>query len=120
MESSTIKHAMPFIKQHAEAEPTTIAWIFQQDNCSTHTAKKSVEYLERKARESKAKWSVIEWPSVSPDLNPIENIWAYLKEQLRHYEVQPSSTRELLARVRAEWEQLDPELLGKYAESGSD
>jgi len=60
---------------------------------------------------------VIQWPSVSPDLNPIENIWAYLKEQLRHYEVQPSSTRELLARVRAEWEQLDPELLGRYAES---
>jgi hypothetical protein len=112
-----VHHALPFINQHAQAEPTTIAWIFQQDNCSTHTAKRNVEYLERKARESKAKWTVIEWPSNSPDLNPIENIWAYLKEQLRHYKVKPSSTIELLARVRVEWENLDPELLEKYANS---
>ncbi len=25
---------------------------------------------------------IIEWPSQSPDMNPIENLWAYIYQQL--------------------------------------
>ena len=51
--------------------------IFQQDNAACHTSKDSkyaIEILFGK--------DFIEWPPNSPDLSPIENVWAILKSKL--------------------------------------
>ncbi len=41
-------------------------WVFQHDNDPKHTAKAIKEWLKKKHIK------VMEWPSQSPDLNPIE------------------------------------------------
>lgn len=50
---------------------------FQQDNARIHTAASTTRWL----LENAISW--IDWPANSPDLSPIENVWAILKRQLK-------------------------------------
>ena len=51
--------------------------IFQQDNAACHTS-----FDPRSIIEILFNNNTIEWPQNSPDLSPIENVWAILKEKL--------------------------------------
>ena len=51
--------------------------IFQQDNAACHTSYDSKSIIEILFNKN-----TIEWPPNSPDLSPIENVWAILKEKL--------------------------------------
>jgi transposase len=47
-----------------------------QDLAPPHRATKTYKFLEREDIE------VMEWPGNAPDMNPIENIWSWLKNEI--------------------------------------
>lgn len=59
------KHLVPAMKSNA-------GMIYMQDNSPVHTANVVMEYL------SKRPFETMSWCPLSPDLNPIENVWSYI------------------------------------------
>lgn len=49
---------------------------------------------------------VLETPPQSPDLNPIEHVWAYLEEKLRNYQI--SCKSDLISALKEEWGRITP------------
>ena len=68
-------------------------YYFQQDNCSIHVSAKSRTFLQSSFA------NVLDWPSKSPDLNPIENIWKLISDHV-YESKQYNSTKELWKAVQ--------------------
>ncbi len=58
---------------------------------------------------------ILDWPSQSPDLNPIENIWSWIKRKLRKMNIQ--SLDKLKVAITEIWLSIPLELLKKLSAS---
>jgi len=76
-------------------------WIFQQDNASIHNAQLVREWFAGK------KITVMVWPALSPDLNPIENVWGWLARTVYENGRQFNNKAELREAIQKAWKELD-------------
>lgn len=74
--------------------------IFQQDNDPKHMSTKAKTHLKALGINT------MEWPSQSPDLNPIEQVWSLLKRRLAMYPSDPVGINELWERIELEWNKI--------------
>lgn len=68
---------------------------FMQDNAPIHSANATSQFLQQNNIR------LLPWPSLSPDMNPIENLWAICKSELKHHPV--ANRQQLLQAVQAIW-----------------
>jgi len=70
-------------------------FTFQQDGAPCHTAKKCMAWFAQNNVK------LLDWPGNSPDLNPIENLWARLKREVSAK--RPGNKRELIEAILSSW-----------------
>lgn len=79
---------VPLFQQHRNM-------ILMQDGAPAHTARNTTAFLRRN------RVNVLPWPAKSPDLNPIENVWAEMTRRV--YGQQPQNLQQLRQRIVQVW-----------------
>src|SRR5690606_21825087 len=84
--------------------------LFMQDGAPCHSAKSTIAYL-REHHINLLK----DHPPSSPDLNPIEHVWAYIKRSMDTKNIK--NAQDLFARVKKEWDAMPISFLGNLISS---
>jgi transposase len=78
--------------------------LFMEDGNSAHGHKSTTNCCQR----YRTKYGIIlmPYPSTSPNMNPIEKCWRWIKQALHRRKHQPTTVQEMEAAVTEEWEKI--------------
>ena len=84
-------------------------YIFMEDGSKVHAGSARLPRLEHGVRGFK-------WPPSSPDLNPIEKVWRWMKEELKKLPYVPKNREDLCRELQKLWDQVNPRDFQHYTE----
>ncbi|TVY31395.1 Transposable element Tc1 transposase, partial [Lachnellula subtilissima] len=84
-------------------------YIFMEDGAKVHAGSARLPRLEHGVRG-------FNWPPSSPDLNPIEKVWRWMKEELKKLPYVPKNKEDMQRELQKLWDQVDPRDFRHYTE----
>ena len=98
------KHFLPWFREKCDD-----TYTFQQDNAPAHVSRKSTSFIQSQSLQ------ILDWPANSPDINPIENIWSILKNEVEKRA--PINLAELERIAKEEWTKIPQQKIRKTVKS---
>ena len=84
-----------FYFMHDEPEELTL----MEDGAHVHRSNYSTSW--RQAHDMKK----LKWPTNSPNLNPIENLWKIVEDLLRHHNI-PNNKQKMIQLIKQVWDEV--------------
>lgn len=85
--------------------------LFQHGNARPHVARACTNFLEENDVHT------LPWPAISPDLNPIENVWDLLSVRVRQRAHPAETQQQLRAALEEEWAAIPQDQIRHYCRS---
>ena len=79
--------------------------VFQDDDAPAHRERRVIDFFEDGNVQH------MDWPTMSPDLNPIENLWSEISPGLNNMDNRPPSVAELTQAVVDIWRDIPAQKL---------
>ena len=93
--------ALPFLRQNYRRGN----FIYQYDNAPAHSARLTVNFLATN------RIPVLDWPSLSPDMSPIEHAWDELARRISARHQPPRNVNELTNALINEWNNIPQQVM---------
>lgn len=100
------EHLKPHLHQFQSAQ-----LVFMHDNAAIHRSKSTKTWFEDSGIPT------LQWPTISPDANPIENVWGMISRRVYDNARQYNSVADLELAVHAAWDEIDQNTLNKLITS---
>ena len=81
--------------------------LYQDDGASCHDCDEVIDFCSHKGIQRPY------WPPNSPDMNPIEHVWGWIKHKLSNLEVLPKNKTQLKQEIQSIWNTIDQESIRK-------
>ena len=84
-------------------------YIFMEDGAKVHVRHARLPRLQHGIRD-------FSWPPSSPDLNPIEKVWRWMKEELKKLPYVSKNREDMCKELQKLWDQVEPRDFRHYTE----
>ncbi len=102
-------HVHPFV---TTVYPSSDGY-FQQDNTPCHKAQIISDWFLEHDNE----FTLLKWPPLSPDLNPIEHLWDVVEREILIMDVQLTNLQQLCDAIMSIWTKISEECFQHLVES---